>query len=253
MKPIVILCLGFAFLSQSSFADTLTRVVPRSDYGVSDSTWQQLKDRWDQLGALLSGKPMGGDQDIVFQEEQNLVKINRCPTVRECFSAGKEAQAACFQESQKWSCEEIYEGTHQEFCEKYVVGSRIQAVLQFVGKEVLAGVLLSPVAFFQHGVGLLITETAVGVTGYNAVDVFVKASCAQGDARLSGGEQPTAADVSRLSIGGTQIYTEGLKGQVQDILEVFNPPVQSQNQGPFPGYGSMEESPFPKAVQIPLL
>lgn len=241
----LILGLAASLVGSLASAEALVRVTPRNDYGNQSSAFGRIKDRWDQKGALVQGQAMGGDYDVVMEKDvaNNQIEVLRCPTAKACFETVPGEQANCLATAKYWQCETLYKDSSSNFCRHYAVGHRAQAVVHFLGDQVLGGLITGQFAFFQKGIGLAATRVSTGFSAYNALKTVVTTEC-RPDAPAT-----TVAEGNATTVRNVKVFTELEKGEVRNFIELFTPHKSSSNSESALPY---EENLYPQARAIQL-
>jgi hypothetical protein len=211
MKNIIVIIFMMILMN---LANAGIRIVPRSDYGKGtglDAYSAPISDRMSSIGKVISGKPLGGDLDLVYQTstDSSLSQIYQCPSLKAC-----NGNSSCMKEEKYWQCTQVYEGTQKELCRIYTNRMRVQKVMGWIGGEIVGGAVVGQIAFLGHGIGLLFTNVTEVVGDIDTSKNIIKTSC------QDLGETPHAVD------SAVTIIEEKDKLQVENTLQIFYNPIQ---------------------------
>lgn len=204
----------------STFANALVRIVPQNTYGSpTESRFDPISDRIENVSSFLDRVPMGGAYDIVYSasEDNSKVRILACPSLRLC----KDTQTNCIEQEKYWRCEQIFEASPAKTCKRYRQAKAIRSVLKFAGIELLEGILISPIAFFSHGIGLVIAD------GSAALDTIKEKKEIQG---LNCDSMPVNLEGSDFEISKLTLKVETKKNQVIELFNIFSPLPEYRDQ-----------------------
>ena len=212
--------LFFFILLSSHFAGAAMRIVTRSDYGQKGLA--PITDRMNGLTDMMTGQPLGGGYDLVFQEniESHFTEIYQCPTANKC-----QGNSSCMMNPKFWNCQTLYKAEHQEFCRYYKTGTRALTVASWASGEILGGIIINQIAFLKHGIGLLAVDLSEVVDDYHLVKDLIAASC---------GSEGLDVALQNVNSNGLLFAQERKKEQVNTALTVFKASNTLSEDGPFP-------------------
>ena len=210
----------------SALASAAERIVLRTDYGlghgITGKMTAPVNDRISGLGHILTGEPLGGKFDLVYQEtsDGSLAQVFRCPTIRNCAH-----DLECTMKPQFWRCEQVYQADKKELCRYYVTGSRALIATQWAASELTGGLIVDQIRFLNVGVGLIINNLSNAYDIYNVTKDLMKANC------TSNGLGEALKKTSENSL---VLLQEKEKEQVSQMLTVFNTANSPKTSGQFP-------------------
>lgn len=195
-------------------AHAAVRVVLRSDYGkaakpgILESIEAALGDRLDDWGEILTGKPMGGNRDLVIQMDSNgSLELLSCPSIRVC-----RGDVPCQSNPKFWNCQEIFQGPREALCSQYVSGLQTLQVENWVISEVVGDIVTGSISFFAHGVGLVLTDVSEVVSDYGAARDLIESSC-----KTNG----MSDALSSAAQSGILLVSEKSKNEVNTDIHIF--------------------------------
>ena len=210
----------------SASASAAERIILRNDYGlghgISGKLTAPVGDRISGLGHILTGEPLGGKFDLVYQETSDgtLAQVFRCPTIRNCAS-----DLECTMKPKFWRCEQVYQGAKKELCRYYITGTRALAAIQWTANELAAGLIVDQIRFLNVGVGLIINNLSTANDVYNITKDLIKTNCASNG---------LGEDLKKTSENNLILVQEKGKEQVSQMLTVFNTANSPKTSGQFP-------------------
>ena len=259
-KLFVVLALSVLLIGQNSHG--LVRVMPREDYGSihpfrpfkHPADWFHLAnpilDRMNSTNDLMkNGQQMGGDYDLVYQEDENhQTHVYSCPTIKPCLE-GKEPgnndisenatlgiliqpmknpgkdkvtadtsspQAhkmnACVQNNLYWQCDELVAAPKDVMCHDFVETYRKLVTKSWVVTEVVGTAVFWPIKWLKEGIQAIADDVAGGIqTALTAKDIFT-ANCNSSSLGLA------TSDYSTLGKNLVFIVQEQKKEQVSWAL-----------------------------------
>jgi len=165
-------------------------------------------------------RTMFGKYDLVYigNNEIDSHQIFRCPTAQKC-----DMNSGCMLQPKYWKCEFVFAANKKELCRYYTAGSRAYQMTKQIAEELLGNLILDQIAFFEDGAGLIYDQIADVFDAYEIVSNFFETNC---------NSAGLGKVMSSIHEGGLVIFREKHKGDVRQILTVFN----SKNTTPIGGH-----------------
>ncbi len=209
-----------ALLIATQTAEAATRIVTRSDYG--EKGLAIATDRINGLSRTLTGQPLSGGYDLVYQEniESKMAEIYQCPTASRCHGDTK-----CMMSPQYWNCQALYKADHHELCRYYKAGTKALNFTSWAFGEILGGVIINQIAFLNYGIGLAAVDISEVVDDYHFVKDLIGASCASEGLDVA---------LQNVNSNGLLFAEERKKEQVLNALTIFRASNTIQEEGSFP-------------------
>ncbi len=201
-------------------AGAATRIVTRSDYG--EKGLAIATDRINGLSRTLTGQPLSGGYDLVYQEniESKMAEVYQCPTASRC-----HGDTICMMSPQFWNCQALYKANHNELCRYYKAGTKALNVTSWAFGEILGGVIINQIAFLNYGIGLAAVDISEVVDDYHFVKDLIGASCASEGLDVA---------LQNVNSNGLLLAQERNKEQVLNALTIFRASNTIQEEGSFP-------------------
>ena len=196
------------------------RIVVRSDYGKKGLA--PITDRWSGKTHILTGQPLGGSYDLVYQENphSHVAEVYQCPTLKKC-----QDNTACRMRPEFWNCQPLYQAEKKEFCRYHKVATRTHMLASWAVGELIGGFIVDQIIFLNQGIGLIAVNINEVVENYELVQDLIQTSC-----RANGlGEAMEKANHSGLIFA-----QEKRKEQVSTALTIFKASNTIYEEGSFP-------------------